>query len=90
MAKTKETYEVAQDGFLFGDFYKAGTTIELYPEQARYDLPPHGSMLKAPSSGASDAHAASAPASAQARRAAPGASDAKRGSATTSAPEGAN
>lgn len=81
MAKTKETYEVAQDGFLLGDFYRAGDKVELYPEQARYDLPPHGSMLKP---------LAATPAAAPARRAASGASDAKRGSATTSAPEGAN
>lgn len=74
MAKIKQTYEVVQDGFLFGDFYKAGATIDLYPEQASYDLPPHGTMLKAPSSAAP---AAAAPA----RRAAPGAK---------SAPEGAN
>lgn len=81
MAKIKQTYEVAQDGFLLGDFYKAGTTVDLYPEQARYDLPPHGTMLKP---------LAAMPATAPARRAAPSASDAKRGAATTSAPEGAN
>lgn len=46
MAKTKQTYEVAEDGFLLGDHYKAGDTIALHPEQAKYDLPPHGTMLK--------------------------------------------
>ena len=47
MAK-KQKYEVAQDGFLAGDYHRAGETVEMYPEQAAYDLPPHGSMLKAP------------------------------------------
>ncbi len=45
-AKTKQTYEVVADGFLFGDFYKVGDRISLYPEQAVHDMPPHGSMLK--------------------------------------------
>lgn len=48
MSKTKVTYEVVQDGFLLGDFYRAGARVELFPEQARYDLPPHGAMLRAP------------------------------------------
>lgn len=50
--KAKRTYEVLVDGFLLGDFYKAGTRVELYPEQAAYDLAPHGSMLRLVEAGA--------------------------------------
>lgn len=46
MAKTKQTYDVIADGWLFGDYYRAGDTIQLHPEQAAQDMPPHGSMLK--------------------------------------------
>lgn len=46
MAQIKQTYEVVQDGFLLGDFYRTGDKVELYPVQARYDLPPHGTMLR--------------------------------------------
>lgn len=59
MAKTKQTYDVIADGWLFGDYYRAGDTIQLHPEQAAQDMPPHGSMLKL---SASAAPSASAPA----------------------------
>lgn len=52
MAAAKTTYTVVAPGFLFGDYYKPGDTIELHPEQAKYDLPPHGSMLMLPAAGA--------------------------------------
>lgn len=51
MAAVKTTYTVAEAGFLFGDYYKAGDTIDLHPAQAKYDLPPHGSMLTLPAAG---------------------------------------
>lgn len=41
----KRTYEVARAGWLDGMYYKAGDTVDLYPAQAEYDLPPHGDML---------------------------------------------
>lgn len=53
MAAAKTTYTVVEPGFLFGDYYKSGDTIDLLPEQARYDLPPHGSMLMLPAAGPS-------------------------------------
>lgn len=57
MAKTKQTYDVIADGWLFGDYYRAGDTIQLYPEQAAQDMPPHGSMLKLSASAAPSATA---------------------------------
>ena len=48
MTAAKITYTVAEAGFLFGDYYKPGDTIALHPEQAKYDLPPHGTMLVEP------------------------------------------
>lgn len=41
----KKTYAVVKDGFLMGGYHAAGTTVDLYPAQAKYDLPPHGDML---------------------------------------------
>lgn len=61
----KRTYEVMVDGFLLGDFYRAGDKVELHPEQARYDLPPHGTMLRSVGSavdGSAEAAAAEQPA----------------------------
>lgn len=46
MSRTKKTYEVLEDGHLFGDYYHKGDRIELFPKQAEYDLPPYGTMLR--------------------------------------------
>ena len=50
----KRTYEVVEDGFILNTFYAAGATVELYPEQARYDLPPYGTMLREAAPAAAD------------------------------------
>lgn len=45
MSKAMRTYDVVQSGYFLGDFYAAGATVTCLPEQAKYDLPPHGAML---------------------------------------------
>jgi len=42
----KKRYEVVTAGFLGGDYYAAGAIVALHPVQAKYDLPPHGEMLR--------------------------------------------
>lgn len=44
-AQTKQTYDVVADGWILGDYYKAGQTVELLPAQAKYDLPAHGGHM---------------------------------------------
>ena len=46
MAKVKQLYTVRESGFFLGSYHAAGETIELYAEQARFDLPPHGTGLE--------------------------------------------
>lgn len=43
--RRKRTYKVLVAGYYLGDYYAAGATIELLPEQAEYDTPPHGNGL---------------------------------------------
>lgn len=66
MSRTKKTYEVLEDGHLFGDYYRKGDRIELLPAQAEYDLPPYGTMLRE----VADADAAAAASGQRSRRAA--------------------
>jgi len=45
MTIQKKRYKVVANGFILNTFYAAGDVVELYPAQAKYDLPPHGAML---------------------------------------------
>lgn len=61
MAKAeKQRYAVTADGWLLGQFYRAGDVVELYPAQAAADMAPHGSML-APAAAPADKPVAAPP-----------------------------
>lgn len=62
MAKAeKQRYAVLVDGWLMGQFHKAGDVVELYPAQAAGDMAPHGSMLAAAPAPAADKPVAAQP-----------------------------
>lgn len=43
---TKQSYDVLKDGFIAGNHYKTGDTIEMAPGEAKYLAEPYGNRLR--------------------------------------------
>ena len=46
MTGEKQEFEVLRDGFILGDFYKAGEPAHFVPEQVKFQAEPYGDQLK--------------------------------------------